>query len=87
MPDLEARAERGESTKHSVAIVKLALGDREGALDLLERALAERDRALVWANVHPRLDPLRGEPRFERLLAAMRFPAVPVAVGGKGVPS
>lgn len=87
LPDLEARAERGESTKHSVAIVRLALGDREGALDFLERGLAERDRALVWANVHPRLDPLRGELRFERLLAAMKFPAVAANAEGKEVPS
>lgn len=82
LPDLAARAESGESTRHSVAVVHLALGDREAALDLLERGLLERDRALVWARVHPRLDPLRGEPRFERILETLGFPP-----STKGVPS
>jgi len=82
LPDLEARAEAGESTRHSVALVHLALGARETALDWLERGLLEHDRALVWAHVHPRLDPLRGEPRFERILETLAFPR-----SAKGVPS
>lgn len=77
LPDLAARAEAGESTRHSVALVHLALGERDRALELLEQALAERDRALVWARVHPRLDPLRGEPRFERILETLAFPPPP----------
>ena len=43
-------------------------------MDWLERGVKVRDRALVWARVHPRLDALRGEPRFEKLLTAMKFP-------------
>lgn len=82
LPDLAARAESGESTRHSVALVHLALGERESALELLERALAERDRALVWARVHPRLDPLRGEPRFERILATLAFPPPAASAAG-----
>jgi hypothetical protein len=34
------------------------------ALDWLERAYVERDGTLVWLKVHPRLDSIRGEPRF-----------------------
>jgi serine/threonine-protein kinase len=82
LPDLESRAESGESTRHSVAVVHLALGERDAALDWLERGLADRDRALVWARVHPRLDPLRGEPRFERLLESLRFPEPVHSHGG-----
>jgi len=82
LPDLESRAGSGESTRHSVGLVHLALGDHGAALDWLERGLVEHDRALVWARVHPRLDPLRGEPRFERLLETLAF-----ASPGKGVPS
>lgn len=77
LPDLLARAESGESTRHSVALVHLALGEPEAALDWLERGLAEHDRALVWARVHPRLDPLRGNPRFERILATLGIPEPP----------
>jgi len=49
------------------------LGDKVTALHWLERAHAERDGTLVWIKVHPRLDGLRGEPRFRELLRKMRL--------------
>ena len=48
-------------------------GDATRALDQLERAYDQRDGALVWIKVHPRLDGLRGEPRFRDLLAKMKL--------------
>ena len=39
---------------------------------LLDKAYAERDGTLVWLKVHPRLDPIRGEPRFRDLLVRGR---------------
>jgi hypothetical protein len=48
-------------------------GDNDGALDWLEKAYSERDGTLVWLKVHPRLDGLRGEPRFRDLLARLRL--------------
>ena len=42
-------------------------------LDWLEQAYQQRDGTLVWLKVHPRLDVLRGEPRFRDLLARMRL--------------
>jgi hypothetical protein len=50
------------------------MGDRAGALDLLERAYATRDRGMTWLAVSPRLDPLRAEPRFRELMRKMRLP-------------
>lgn len=50
-------------------------GDNERALLWLERAYEERDGTLVWNKVHPRLDGLRGEPRFRDLIARMRLDA------------
>lgn len=44
-----------------------ALGDREKALQWLERAEKERCWFLLYLNVEPRLDPLRSEPRFQAL--------------------
>ena len=43
------------------------------ALQWLEQAYAQRDGALVWIKVHPRLDPLRQEPGFRDLRARMRL--------------
>ena len=52
------------------ALVHLALGETEKAIDDLERAYRERgDPGIVGIKVEPLLDPLRGHPRFERLLA------------------
>ena len=49
------------------------LGDREKALDLLERAWAERNAPLVFLNVDPALDPIRDDPRFIRIRDRMGF--------------
>src|SRR5437870_3893098 len=52
------------------AIVHLALGENEKAIDDLERAYRDRaDAFIVGIKVEPLLDPLRGDPRFERLVA------------------
>ncbi len=46
----------------------LGMGDKEAALTWLERAYAEHDNAMTTLKVDPLLDPLRGDPRFQRLL-------------------
>ncbi|HXC16665.1 MAG TPA: protein kinase [Holophagaceae bacterium] len=51
------------------ALIHLGLGDREQALEGLERAVEARCELLVYLGIDPRLDPLRAEPRFHGLLA------------------
>ncbi len=51
------------------AIVWLGLGEAGRAFDELDRARAQLCYELVWVRVDPRLDPLRGDTRFESLLA------------------
>jgi tetratricopeptide (TPR) repeat protein len=51
-----------------LAYMYIALGRTKDALDQFERALDERDPALVWLTVAPRVDPLRKEPRFQAIL-------------------
>jgi serine/threonine-protein kinase len=58
---------------YSLASYFAVANEPERALDWLERAHAERDGALVWIKVHPRLDPLRQEPRFRDLLRRMNL--------------
>jgi tetratricopeptide (TPR) repeat protein len=53
----------------SLSQVQLALGDREAALASLERAADERSPHLSYLAVEPRLDGLRGESRFQALVA------------------
>ena len=52
----------------------LYLNERDRALDLLERSVAERDPNCIWFNVDPALDSLRNEPRFQALLSQIGFP-------------
>jgi serine/threonine-protein kinase len=54
-----------------IAIVYTALGERTEALDWLERAHDEHADHLPYLGVNPRLDALRDEPRFVRLLEQM----------------
>jgi TolB-like protein/lipoprotein NlpI len=54
----------------SFVIVHLALGEKGKALDELERAYLERsDPFITFIKVSPLFDPLRGDPRFQALLA------------------
>jgi serine/threonine-protein kinase len=52
----------------SRAELQTVLGDTKGALASLDKSYDERAAGLKLLNVNPRLAPLRGEPRFERLL-------------------
>jgi serine/threonine-protein kinase len=60
------------------AIVHLALGDKQKALDWTERAIDERRGWVAYLRVHPIVDSLRGEPRFDALVQRMKF-GVPTA--------
>jgi len=54
---------------YSFALMFLALGDKERAIDEMERAYRERASLDVyWVKVDPMLDDLRGNPRFEALV-------------------
>ena len=56
------------------ATVYEALGDREAALGCLEEAIGPRDAWLVWIDVDPMLDGMRGEPRFAAVRARVMKP-------------
>ncbi len=51
------------------------LGEKEKAIDLLERMVESRDPAMTYLATGYYFAPLRGEPRFEALVDAMKFPA------------
>jgi adenylate cyclase len=57
------------------AMIQVGLGEKSGALDALEEALGERDVRLTFLLVEPRWDPLRGDARFEKIVANLNFPA------------
>ena len=57
------------------AVVYLGLGDFDKAMDLYEKSYDERCWGMVWFKIGHNLKPLRGTPRFEKLLQKMSFPA------------
>ena len=59
---------------YSFALMYLALGDKERAIDELERGYRERGVGVFWVKVNPLLDDLRGNPRFEALVAKVFAP-------------
>jgi len=59
---------------YSFALMYLALGDKERAIDEMERAYRERGRDVILVNVDPMLDDLRGHPRFEALVQRVFAP-------------
>src|SRR6266536_2321190 len=70
LSQLEQLARRRYVGPFTFALVHLALGEKEKAIDDLERAYRERaDPGIVGIKVEPLLDPLRGDPRFEGLVA------------------
>jgi hypothetical protein len=73
LPELEERARTGRMNPYAIATVYAGLADADRAFEWLDRAWEERDGGLVWIHVHPRMDGLRMDPRFSRLLERMRF--------------
>jgi DNA-binding winged helix-turn-helix (wHTH) protein/TolB-like protein/Tfp pilus assembly protein PilF len=67
LDELQARAARGYVPATSLAAVHNALGDRAGALGLLEQAVRQRDIRVVFLREDARWNDLRGEPRFRAL--------------------
>ena len=74
--DLQASTRAGHYVSPvAFSTILIGLGDVEGAIDWVERAYDDRRGWLVYLNVNPILDPLRGHPRFESLVRRMEFPA------------
>jgi serine/threonine-protein kinase len=67
--------ERQQSPRWAdIALYYALLGERERALSALEQGLRVRAGMLSQLRTAPWLDPLRREPRFERIMAELRFP-------------
>jgi tetratricopeptide (TPR) repeat protein len=57
------------------AIVHLGLNETDDALAAIEQAFDDRSSWLIHLRIDPRLKPLHGRPRFEKLVARVGLPA------------
>jgi tetratricopeptide (TPR) repeat protein len=64
---------RGTSPTY-LAVGWAALGEKQRALDLIDRAVAQHDVFVIDYKVEPLLDPLRLEPRFQAVMRKLNFP-------------
>jgi len=53
---------------YAVSLIYIALNDKDSAFQWLRQAFQERDENFVHLRVDPRLDPVRGDARFQQLL-------------------
>jgi TolB-like protein/DNA-binding winged helix-turn-helix (wHTH) protein len=71
---LEERSKHAFVPAYDLAVIRLALNDKDAALNYLQKAYQERDWAMFVLQVEPRLDPLRSDLRFQALSRKMNFP-------------
>jgi hypothetical protein len=55
------------------ALVYAGLGERDRALEWLDKAYQSRDVHLVFITVDPKWDPYRADPRFQEIVARCGF--------------
>jgi len=61
------RRKGGIHSAYSYAVIHSALGDKNEAIDWLERSYEAKETVIVYVKIDPSLDPLHGDPRFEKL--------------------
>ncbi|PYU55912.1 MAG: hypothetical protein DMG55_25995 [Acidobacteria bacterium] len=71
---LSDRAKKSYVSPFDLALIYTALGEKEKAFALLDKAVAEHSTFLVYTKWEPRLDPLRSDPRFQDLLRRIGLP-------------
>ena len=59
---------------YDLAILYLGLGDKDRAIEQLNKAYEDRAGWIIYLKVEPILDPLRSDPRFAELVSRMKFP-------------
>jgi serine/threonine-protein kinase len=72
---LSDRATTSYVSPFDLALIYAALGEKDKAFALLDKAVAERSTFLVYSKWEPRLNPLRSDPRFSRILKQVGLPA------------
>jgi TolB-like protein len=68
LKELEELSKRYYVSAYSKAIIHLALGDEEQALECLEKACDDRCEMMTWLRIDPSFDSIRNDPRFTNLL-------------------
>ena len=72
--ELMKRSERNYVSSTLIAATYAALGDRDDAFKLLEKAIEQRDGVLVFINIDPLFEDLRSDTRYTALRQRIGLP-------------
>jgi tetratricopeptide (TPR) repeat protein len=73
LEELKRMSRPADVLPFNLAMVYLGLGDRQRAIDYMERAYAADSQMMPWLGKDRLFDPLRSEPRFVALLMKLGF--------------
>ena len=59
------------SRRYGFALIHGALKEIDEAFVWLDRACDERSWWVMWTRIDPRVEPLRADPRYQRLLSKL----------------
>jgi TolB-like protein/Flp pilus assembly protein TadD len=76
LEQLKELSAREYVSSYDLALLYLALGDKDRAFATLSKAYDDYSSFLPFLNVDARLDEVRADPRFEALVERMNFPSV-----------
>jgi tetratricopeptide (TPR) repeat protein len=71
---LDSTARRDYVAPSTFAFVLASLGEKDKALEWLQKAHDGHDNVMAGLGVEPWLEPLHGDPRFEALLLSVNLP-------------
>ncbi len=71
---LEEQAKQGYVSPFLFARIYAALGEKERAIEWLEKGYENREESSTWLNSDPSFDPLRSERRFKELVRRIGLP-------------
>lgn len=74
LTELQVRSRQTYVCPYDMAIIHLGLGDKERALEGLEKTDQERDDWFLQLKVEPVMDNLRSDPRFQDLVRRVGLP-------------
>jgi DNA-binding winged helix-turn-helix (wHTH) protein/TolB-like protein/Tfp pilus assembly protein PilF len=72
--ELKEISARGYVSPYDLALVYTGLGDKDNAINQLNRAYEERAGWIIAIKVEPMFDPLRSDPRFADLQRRLNYP-------------
>ena len=73
LAELNEMSKQAYVSSYDLAILYVGLGNKERALEQLNKSFEDRAGFILYLNVEPLFDPLRADPRFAELVRKMKF--------------